>query len=235
MTKFPPMPDYIAATARRYLIDDKGSMGKWLVQDNLDELRLFRGTLEKFIEEEEAREVAALEKHARGAGDGEFWAEHYPYQWQQIIGSQLRKSFVVSLMSLAEFHLGLLCRDVAAVTESKITHEDLKGSLFIRAKKFLETFAQFEAPSQAQWELIGDLYALRNSIVHNAALVDIDRHWGRLEVFMNRAPGISVPSAGMLQMEKEFCAFAFDGVNSFFEILHQQYVGLCARIERAGG
>ena len=231
MPKLPTVPDYITADFRRHLLSDKGSMGRWLVEDNLDELRMFRGTLEKFIEEEETREVAALAKHA-GADNGEFWADHYPYQWQQIIGSQLRKSFVVSLISLAEFHLGFLCRDVAVVTEAKITHEDLRGALFIRARKFLEMFAQFTAPAQADWELVGDLYSLRNSIVHNAALVDTGRNSERLVEFMRRAPGISVPSAGMLEMKKEFCIFALDSVTSFLGVLQQQYVALCSRLER---
>jgi hypothetical protein len=233
VSKLPPIPDYIVTDTRRYLLDDKGSMARLLVQDDIDELRLFRGTLEKFIEEEEAGEIAALAKHAE-PDDGEFWAAHYPYQWQQIIGSQLRKSFVVSLVSLAEFHIGLLCRDVATVTEAKITPDDLKGPLFIRARKFLETFAQFEAPSQAEWEFIGDLYSLRNSIVHNAALVDVDRNSARIEAFMRKAPGLSVPSAGMLKMENSFCVFAFEGVNSFLEVLHVQYVNLCTRLKRGG-
>lgn len=230
MQKLPAVPAYIAANARNSLLRDKGEMSHWLVKDNLEELHLFLGSLEGFIEQEEKREVAALEKYARD-NDGEFWAEHYPYQWQQIIGSQLRKSFVVSLMSLAEFHLGILCRDVATITEAKITHEDLKGSMFTRARKFLEHFAGFVSPSQSDWERISDLYALRNSIVHNAALVDIDKNSSRLEAFMQRAPGISIPSAGMLEMKKEFCVFALDRVEAFIEALHQQYVGLCVRIE----
>jgi hypothetical protein len=208
-------------------------MAHWLVKGNLDELRMFLGTLETFIEQEESQEIAALEKHAAGS-DGEFWARHYPYQWQQIIGSQLRKSFVVSLISLAEFHLGLLCRDVATLTQAKITHEDIKGSMFTRARKFLETFAAFTSPIGSEWEMIGDVCALRNSIVHNAALVDLDKNTQRLEAFMQRAPGISIPSAGMLELQKEFCDFALNGVETFIENLHEQYVGLCARLEERG-
>jgi len=231
MPKLPPVPDYIAAGTKDRLIRDKGTMAKVLYSDDLEELKLYRETLEVFIHNEESKEVAALEKHAE-PGDGEFWSYHYPYQWQDIIGSQLRKSFTVSLLSLAEFHLGLLCRDVAEVVEARIKCEDLKGnSVFARAKKYLEAFGNFQSPPQAVWELVGDLYALRNSIVHNAALVDIDRNSARIQSLERKAPGISFPSAGVLDLKSEFCTFAIEKVEGFLNDLHQEYVRLCDSLE----
>ncbi len=234
MPKLPPTPDYILKDARKYLIQDRGDMADWLAKDARDGLRLFLNTLENFIEQEEKREVATLEKYAK-PDDGEFWSQHYPYQWQQIIGSQLRNSFIVSLISLCEFHIGVLCRDVVTLTNAKITHEDLKGGFFVRARKFLETFAVFTSPSQVDWERISDLYVLRNSIVHNAALVDSGRNSDRLQAFIERTPGISNPSAGVLEIQKEFCAYALERVENFMDLLHNQYVGLCTRLESNEG
>ena len=228
MPKLPLVPDYIATVARSYMLQDKGAIACSLFIDSRDELGLFLKTLEGFIEKEEQKEVVALEKLAK-PDDGEFWALHYPYQWQQIIGSQLRKSFLVSLISMCEFHIGLLCGDVATLTNARITHEDLKGGIFVRARKFLETFAAFAEPSQDEWEVINDLYILRNSIVHNDALVDSDRKASRLETFIKRAPGISIPSAGMLEIGKVFCVYALDSIDTFMASLHQQYVDLCVR------
>lgn len=206
-------------------------MAWFIISDNMSELRQFLTTTEDFIAKEEAREIGILEKHS-GSSDPDFWAHHYPFEWQDVIGSQLRKSFVVSLMSLAEFHVGLLCRDVATITEAKITIEDLRGNVFSRARKFLETFAGFTFPTQGEWEFVGDLYALRNNIVHNAALVDTDRNAARLEAFMKKAPGISNPSAGFLKIEKGFCLYILDQVEKFLRDVHAEYVALCGSVEQ---
>ncbi|WP_029918782.1 hypothetical protein [Nevskia soli] len=226
MPKRPSNSVALAKVAREALIQDECATSRWLATDNLSELRLFLDTLENFIENEERRDVEALKPHAKYP---DFWADHYPYQWQQIIGSQLRQSFLVSLMSATEFHLGMLSRDAASIVQTPISHDDLKGSMLTRSKKFLEAFAHFSAPSHSSWEIIGDLYALRNSIVHNAALVDADRNEGRIAAMMKRSPGISQPSAGMLEMKREFCSYAHKAVESFFNDLHDQQILLCRR------
>ena len=100
----------LAKDARDCLIQGECAMSWYLVTDNLNELRLFLDTVEGFIEKEEHREVEALKPYAT---DGDFWAENYPYQWQDIIGSQLRQTFIVALMSATEFHLSHLCGDTA--------------------------------------------------------------------------------------------------------------------------
>lgn len=205
-------------------------MTNWIAKEDLDELRLFLNTLDDFIEQEEKRQVAELEIHAK-PNDGEFWANYYPYQWQQIIGNRLRESFIVSLISLCEFHFGLICRDVAVVTNTKITHEDLRGGIFVRARKFIDAFTSFKSPSQTDWETISDFYILRNSIVHNASLVDNGRNSERLQAFIKRAPGISNPSIGMLVIKKEFCVYALERVDAVINELQQQYIDLCTSLE----
>ena len=230
MPKHPQPPNSMFRDARMYILADKGNSNKRIVSDNLSGLRLYLTTTEEFIEREEAREIESLEKHA-GASSPDFWAWHYPVQWQEIIGSQLRKSFVVSLVSLAEFHIGMLCRDVVTITEAQITIDDLKGNIFSRARKFLETFARFTSPAQVDWELMGDIYALRNNIVHNAALVEADRNSSRLESLMQKAPGISNPSAGILDIKKEFCLYVLSHVETFMNDMHNEYAELCNRVE----
>lgn len=214
-----------------YLIKEQGATRKWLFEDNLNELRLFHATIENFIEREEKRQVGQLYPLATHP---DFWVDHYPYQWQDVIGQQLRHSFVVSLASASEFHLGLLCRDVATVVQAPITHEDLKGGLISRSRKFLSAFAGFEAPNESAWQALGDLYVLRNSIAHNAALVEVDKDASGLNAFIARSPGISVPSAGLLEMKREFCTYALSVVESFLTDLHACFVALCQRVANEG-
>jgi len=222
----PSPPPHITENAHKRLAQEMGKTARWLTTENLLE------TLENFIAQEERKEVEALEPHATG---GDFWAYYYPYQWQQIIGGQLRKSFIVSLMSSAEFHLNLLCRDVAIIAKASITHEDLRGSTIARAKKFLDAFSGFTSPPEVHWELIADIYTLRNSIVHNGALVDTgDKNSKRIATLMSRAPGISNPSSGVLEIEPEFCKYALESVENFFTELHEQFVIFCRKHSEGG-
>ena len=218
----------MAQIARMHLIEEQGATRKWLFEDNLNELRLFHATLEDFVEREEKRQVDQLSPLATHP---DFWADHYPYQWQDVIGQQLRHSFVVSLASASEFHLGLLCGDVATVVQAPI---DLKGGLISRSRKFLSAFAGFKAPNESAWQALGDLYVLRNCIAHNAALVEVDKDASRLNAFIARSPGISVPSAGLLEMKREFCTYALSAVESFFTDLHASFVALCQRVANDG-
>ncbi|WP_417661231.1 hypothetical protein [Pseudomonas sp.] len=224
--KFPSSPPpHIIENAHKRLAQEMGRTARWLTTENLSELRHFLETLENFITQEERKEIEALEPHATSEG---FWEYYYPYQWQQIIGDQLRKSFIVSLMSSAEFHLNLLCRDVAIIAKASITHEDLKGSTIARARKFLDAFSGFTAPKEALWELISDIYTLRNSIVHNSAIIDTnDRNSKRITALMGRAPGLSNPSAGVLEIRPDFCHHALSSVEDFFAQLHEQFVIFC--------
>lgn len=232
MQFLPSPPPHITENAHKRLAQEMGKTARWLTTENLSELKHFLETLENFIAQEERKEVEALEPHATG---GDFWAYYYPYQWQQIIGGQLRKSFIVSLMSSAEFHLNLLCRDVAIIAKASITHEDLRGSTIARAKKFLDAFSGFTSPPEVHWELIADIYTLRNSIVHNGALVDTgDKNSKRIATLMSRAPGISNPSSGVLEIEPEFCKYALESVENFFTELHEQFVIFCRKHSEGG-
>jgi hypothetical protein len=81
------MPDKLtyetlAKEVRDFLIQDECAMSRYLVTDNLNELRLFLDTVEGFIEKEEHREVEALKPYAMGS---DFWAENYPYQLRNAI------------------------------------------------------------------------------------------------------------------------------------------------------
>ncbi len=79
--------------------------------ETLKGLRFYLDTLEKFIDDEKSNEISRLKRHADGLSpdkQGEFWAWHYPVHWDEIFASQLRSSFVLTLMSLAESHVGMI-------------------------------------------------------------------------------------------------------------------------------
>ncbi|MCI0732416.1 MAG: hypothetical protein L0Y38_01170 [Methylococcaceae bacterium] len=214
---------------RETLIQDECATWHWLAFDNLKELRHFLDTVENFIEREETRAVSELEKHDTYP---DFWADNYPTHWQEIIGSQLRQSFVVSLMAATEFYLSMLCRDVEAIVVAPIALNDLRGSTLERARKYLSTFGKFALPTDASWEELGDLYALRNVIVHNGAMIEGSSKSKRIDAMIRRSPGISNRSAGFLEIKREFCTFAHEAVVKFFEEASEALKGLCRNASR---
>src|SRR5215212_8108902 len=86
--------------------------------------KFYLDTLEGFIEGERAQEISELEKHAEqweAVHEEDFWAWHYPVHWDEIFANQLRSSFVITLMSLAESHVGMVAEQAYAIVGSSIT------------------------------------------------------------------------------------------------------------------
>ena len=108
----------------------------------LERLKFYLETLEAFIDSELEKEMSNLKRQAEHIPDedkGEFWAWHYPVHWEHIFASQLRASFVVTLMSLAESHLGMVAKQVSEIASTSVKSADLRGSLFERHLKFGST------------------------------------------------------------------------------------------------
>ena len=167
----------LAELSRRHLIEERCAAAKWLVEHDLSELDLYLHTMEKFIEQSEARAVESLEPHARGKDDGEFWAEYYPVEWQQVMGAYLRRSFIVALFSVVETHLPRAVDHAGVIVRAPLRPEDLAGNLLKKSTKFLSAFAKFQAPTARDWETLNDLYAVRDSVAHGPGWVRFAEKW----------------------------------------------------------
>jgi len=185
-----------------------------LANSNLDELRLFLDTTEEFIEAEEKRAIESLKPHGKQA---DFWAENYPWEWQQIIGSQLRHAYIGSLLAATEYHLRQICRNTTKITNSKIKVDDLKGSYLEQARKYLGSVVGFSTPSARTWEIVGDLYVLRNVIAHNGGAVERECSKKRLQSLAKRSPGLTVNDN--VHINKDFVIFAHNAIRAFFKEL----------------
>ena len=208
-------------TLKEHALRDLCLESRWLANSNLEELRLFLDTTEEFIEAEEKRAIESLEPHATHP---DFWAENYPWEWQQIIGSQLRYAYLGSLLAATEYHLRQVCRNAAQITNSKIKADDLKGSHLEQARKYLGSVVGFSAPSARAWEVVGDLYVLRNVIVHNGGEVDREGSKKRLESLAKRSPGLTMHHN--VHINKDFVIFAHNAIKAFFDELFSEQTKL---------
>jgi len=204
---------------------------------DLNDLEFFLHTIENFISGQEKKDIARLEKEIENTSDrqqAEFWENNYPTHWQGIFATHLRRSFFVTLMSLAEDHINMICRSVNTPITNIDLKKKLKCSTICAAQAFLEEHGNFSLPSPELWKVADDLYLLRNDIIHNGGRIDQGeqeerdrRREARLKAIIEDLPGLSLISVGMLIMEKEFCLFALETIKGLFNELHREQERLC--------
>lgn len=210
--------------ARKLLIESNDHMAGQFMRCSLYEMELFLNSVEILIEKEEKRQLLDLEESLTTASEDErqkVLSENYPFEWQKIIGAHFRSSFLLTLMSITEDSLNMICTQVSTMVDSQISHKDLKGSILEGSKKFLQTFGHFSTPSDETWATIFDLYKVRNIFVHNRGILDDSTTARRVLNFMKRAPGIS-NSLGFIKLQKNFCSYALEQVRQLFLHLEEE-------------
>jgi hypothetical protein len=114
--------------------------------ETLKGLKFYLETLEEFIDRERTQEISELKKHIEQRSpeqQEEFWAWHYPVHWDEIFASQLRSSFVPTLISLVESHIGMIADQACGIISTSIKPRDLRGGLFEQHRKYLEAMVGF--------------------------------------------------------------------------------------------
>ena len=222
--------DY-GATGRDYWIADEGANLRDLTDMDLEWLRHFLSILEEFIRAKEEQDIAEIKARARAPVN---WAEQYPWQWQDIVGTQLRQSHIVALMSVTERHLGYTIAEVGAVLsqESPSVTPGKTGKFMERAREFLVDTANFAKPTRETWDLVNNLRELRNVLVHCAGLLDDSERAQEVRRFVERTPELEMES-GFVQVTPEFCQSVQMSIEGFFADLHEQHVALCRRLASA--
>ena len=200
-------------------------------QGTVTELKFYLETLESFIETEREKEISALKKevdHLSSDDQGEFWAWHYPVHWDDIFASQIRSSFIVTLMSLAESHLGMVAEQPAHLASTPLKPRDLRGSAFERDRRFLESLAGFNRPAQQTWNSLHEIRQIRNCIVHaNSTIYKTDNE-KRLKALVTKLPGLSA-AYGVIELASEFPQHCVAVIQNFLTELYDEVSALCQK------
>jgi len=160
----------------------------------LEGLNFYLKTLEGFIESERGQEIAALKQDADALPNharADFWAWHYPVHWDEIFASQLRSSFVVTVISLAESNVGVVSEEACEIAGTPLKAGDLRGGLFERHRKCLEALAGFTGPDAKTWEAVLGVRDIRNCIVHANSRIMESTAPDRLKALVGKLPGIT--------------------------------------------
>lgn len=201
--------------------------------ETLKGLKFYIETLEGFIEGERAQEISELEKHAEQweeVHQEDFWAWHYPVHWDEIFANQLRSSFVITLISLAESHVGMVAEQAYAIVGASITPKELRKSPFFeRNRKHLEELAGFTRPDNKSWESLDEIRTIRNCIVHAGSRIYDSRNQECVEALVRTLPGLSAPYK-VLELSREFPVHSFNTVEGFITDLYDEASALCRRV-----
>ena len=202
------------------------------IEGEISKLRFYFKTMESFIEKEEAEEAKRFEEYTRNLNDRQkssFWERNDPTPWDDIFLNTLRSSFLIVIVSYAETILKTICRDVGIILRTTIKCNDLKGNIFERSRKFLDCFGKFIKPTDKVWELINNIYYVRNVFVHNDGFMD-DSGRSRLTQFIKESPDI-YETNDSIKIGADFCYFALESISSFLLVLRSEVQELCKRVE----
>jgi hypothetical protein len=200
---------------------------------SLQGLEFYVNTLEQLVERECSQEIGDLKRHADQLPEdrrGKFWAWHYPVHWDEVFASQLRSSFVVTLVSLAESHVGMVAEQACEIADTPLTPDDLRSG-FERHRKHLQALPGFARPDDRCWNAVYEIRDLRNCIVHANSRIWATKNEARetrLRSLVDRLPGLTRPY-DVLELSREFPTHAFRTVQKFILDLYEEAEELCRR------
>ena len=210
-------------------------LGFWSSQahSSLEGLEFYLRTLEAFISSEKRNEITELEEAAGRLTEeqqSEFWAWHYPVHWEEIFATQLRSSFLVTLVSLVESHLSTVAKEAKGIARVPLGPREIQGDHIERHHKYLEKVLAFQSPSNSLWSDICDLSEVRNRIVHaqSSVFAENPKQRDRLEHLAKKLPGVSIEYS-VYQFGEAFPVFALGRVREFVSELYREAGSLLKR------
>ena len=151
---------------------------------------------------------------------GEDWGE-LSWRYSQVFPRLLRRSFLVTAVSVFEYNMGQMCKQLEREKKLPIGLSDLKGDLAERWGKFLK-LAQIPVSFTATtWQELTNISMVRNCIMHNDGLFEGFPQGPQLRAYAEQN---SMVSTDTLQEEiaptREFCEKVIRTMKDFMQEFH---------------
>jgi len=227
-------PEHIRKAFRDFLIS-RGSIHG--LDEELKRSTFYLETLEDFISQQEAKEFEKLKAqstHLAEEDKAEFWSYYYPVHWDEIFRSNLRSSFLISLMATTENYLNEVCRDAGIIARAPIKLSDLRGTVLEKVPLFLEKFAGFKQPTPVLWRKLSRIYDIRNVFIHSGGFIGAYQHQVRVRQFIKTSGGVTETN-DFLTLKREFGLSALHVVRELSEAIAGEMKALRQRIEQEEG
>jgi hypothetical protein len=206
-------------TSREYLIQGNCRETFDFLWLDLQDLQLFGVSLERLIAAEDQR-IANRSTEPPEEYEG-WWLE-------DIVAFRLRHAYLCAVLDTVAFNLKRICKDAALIG---ITNPPtLNREVVLEARRFLVGIG-FAQPTEADWQDLADLYAIRNTVVHNCAAIPEGEDGQRFHRVARRLVGVSV-AEGLVELDDRFCTALHDRIVCIFKMIRDEQNALCERSRR---
>jgi hypothetical protein len=92
-------------------------------------------------------------------------------------------------------------------------------------------FGHFSQPVPAAWQIVEQIYDVRNVFVHHAGFIGTYSHQKRVRQFIRQQPGLSEAN-DHISLGPELCPFALDRIKEVLIAVGSELAALCQRVRR---
>jgi hypothetical protein len=197
-----------------------------------DELEEYLSKTEKYLKEVEREFKAWVKEESKKFADAELdeWGEFYEsslddYQrYSEGFPRILRGSFFVSVISLLEYEINMICERLKKEQEIEISWSDLRGDTLERAKLFFKLTGLDLTYSDQTWKEINNYYLVRNCIVHNRGLIKGFGQESKLRVYITQKNIISQDTIEQeIALTEHYCKEIIKTTWTFFNNIYSAY------------
>jgi len=188
----------------------------------LYERKEYYQTMERILGDTAQWRLAAIDKQAKKlpANKEKYFREFYhPLRWLFSFPSELKSSVVISGISFLESVLVNLASDGEYYTNQPF--DKPKEKILSSCRRYLNNQGNLNIPADEDWNVINNIYLLRNVLVHNGLNLggDITEYSHEIEEIRKIVPGIEKDEDGFYFIDKMFCEKMFDSMESFLKNL----------------
>lgn len=148
------------------------------------------------------------------------------YRYLIEFPSILRTSVFLSLYSFLENQLILLCKQIQSKKRIALSVNDINGNGIEKANKYLKKVVGINFPDEAEeWAYIKNCNQFRNCLVHNGGIVNEENK--KLLKAIEAIPSVTSNYNLLdkeLRLEKEFCLNFIKNIDTFWELLKNEYL-----------
>ncbi len=195
-----------------------GSFGIDFSISGLYEIKKYHEAMERILKDTGKWRLSSINKRAKELPIEKreyFKSLEYPRQWLKSFPSELRASVIVSGMSFFESQLNQISIDVQYYSNELFSKP--KNNILSSYKKYITKYGKLNIPNNSDWEILRNIYLLRNELVHNGMyLVDESNEFSaKINKFHNDVIGINIDNEGYYYLDRTICDLMFNSIESF--------------------
>jgi hypothetical protein len=204
-----------------------GSIGIDFSIAGLEEIKKYHNVMERILKNTGKWRLSSINKRAKELPIKKqeyFKSLEYPRQWLHSFPSELRASILVSGMSFFEARLNQISLDAQYYSKAKFKKP--KNNILDSYKKYLTSHGKLSINNNEQWDILKDIYSVRNELVHNGMYLGdkTDEFSKKINNFSSNVIGINIDNEGYYYLDRAICDLMFKCIESFLHKIKNEVV-----------